>query len=128
MIPLNLKTLTIAGTVLLSLLLIFFLGSTLYIEMQVKNACTMARIRNQQNDITALISVIQNEGECTKNKSYALWALGQLGNKEALPFLNDKFGHLKADDICTYEAHFAIKKLEKNKYNLPKMLWRWAWK
>ena len=74
--------------------------------------------------IQALINVSKNQSSCTKDKTRALWALGQLGDRKALPYLVENFDGIEETDICIYEAQFAIEKIQDESFNLPGFLWR----
>jgi len=59
--------------------------------------------------------------------NHAIWALGQLGDKRALPFLKSLLTGEPCDhetNLCQGEIKEAIQKLERNQFNLPKFLWR----
>jgi hypothetical protein len=62
-----------------------------------------------------------------KTNNHIFWALGQLGDKRALPFLKNLLTGEPCDhetNLCQGEIKEAIQKLEKNGFNLPKFLWR----
>ena len=57
----------------------------------------------------------------------AFWALGQLGDKRALPFLRSLLTGEPCDheiNLCQVEIKEAIQQLERNQLNLPKFLFR----
>jgi len=59
--------------------------------------------------------------------NHAFWALGQLGDKRALPFLRKLLTGEPCDhetNLCQGEIQEAIQKLERNQFNLPKFLFR----
>ncbi len=59
--------------------------------------------------------------------NHAFWALGQLGDKRALPFLRNLLTGEPCDhetNLCQGEIKEAIQKLERNQFNLPKFLFR----
>ena len=65
--------------------------------------------------------------EVYSENNRVFWALGQLGDTRALPFLKD----LLTDELCDHDTNLcqgeimeAIQKLEANQFNLPKFLWR----
>ena len=76
------------------------------------------------DEIHALLNFALSQAGCDQEKSRALWALGQLGAKEALPYLLDNYEGVEETDICIYEAQFAIEKIQKDQFNLPGFLWR----
>ena len=62
-----------------------------------------------------------------KTNNHIFWALGQLGDKRALPFLRDLLTGEPCDhetNLCQGEIQEAIQKLETDQFNLPKFLWR----
>jgi hypothetical protein len=104
--------------------IIVLLVVTYKVESQVQETCKMAVSVYPGDNIQALINVIKNENTCTRDKSKALWALGQLGDKKALPYLIENFNGIEETDICIYEAQFAIEKIKNESFNLPGFLWR----
>jgi hypothetical protein len=104
--------------------IIVLLVVTYKVESQVQEICKMAVSVYPGDNIQALINVIKNENTCTRDKSKALWALGQLGDKKALPYLIENFNGIEETDICIYEAQFAIEKIKNESFNLAGFLWR----
>jgi hypothetical protein len=113
----------IIGLVLLILLILLF-SSTYYVEYQVQETCNLATSIYPGDRIQALLKVAESHASCNEEKSRALWALGQLGAKEALPYLVENYDGVKETDICIYEAQFAIEKIQNEQFNLPGFLWR----
>jgi len=76
--------------------------------------------------VEALIGVV-NCGNCTlEDRNHAVWALGQLRDRRALPVLykyrtGQPCNHLRT--ICQYEIIKAIRWTEGNSYMVPQ-LWR----
>lgn len=97
---------------------------TYKVENQVQETCKAAVSIYPGDKIQALINVSKNQSTCTKDKSRALWALGQLGDKKALPYLFENFDGIEETDLCIYEAQFAIEKIKNESFNLPGFLWR----
>ena len=64
------------------------------------------------DNIQALINLVKSHAGCDEEKSRALWALGQLGAKEALPYLLENYDGIEGTNICIYEAQFARNTLE----------------
>ncbi|MBN1893203.1 HEAT repeat domain-containing protein [bacterium] len=121
------KTRKIIRNVLLIFMIVFailLLGSTYTIEKQVQRVCRTAAELYPGDPVEAVISLARRDDTCTREKAKALWALGQLGDPKALPYLRSSFGESPEDNLCTYEANFAIKKLEEKRFNLPGFLWR----
>jgi len=122
------KKFILSGILIVILLMLFsFLGLSLHIELQVKKVCENAMRMYSGDKVEILINVIQSDSECTKQKSHAIWALGQLGEKSALKFLMENYDNKSEKNICIYEAHFAIKKISEERFNFPAFMWRWIW-
>ena len=118
------KTIKIILGLLFTIFIIIILIVTYYVESQVQETCQMAMLIYPGDKIQALINVAKNQNACTKDRSRALWALGQLGDKKALPYLIENFSGIEETDICIYEAQFAIEKIQNESFNLPGFLWR----
>lgn len=111
--------LSIPGLVILLLII------TLVVELGVKKTCEMANQEYPGDKVKALIVFIESsEVDCTPDKARAFWALGQLGDRQALPVLKKHFKGYKEKNSCQYEIGFAIQKIEENRFNLPALLWR----
>lgn len=118
------KWLKISIGLVLAITLILFFTSTYLVEYQVQETCKMATSIYPGDEIHALLSVVKNHNGCDQEKSRALWALGQLGARAALPYLLENYDGIEETDICIYEAQFAIEKIRKDQFNLPGSLWR----
>lgn len=55
----------------------------------VKRICVQAKEEYAQDCITSLVLLIKSDEHTTKEKIHAIWALGQLADKRALPYLNE---------------------------------------
>jgi hypothetical protein len=105
---------------------------SLWIELGVKKTCRMAALKYPGDKVEALIMFAESkENGYRQNiyraKNHALWALGQLGDKRALPSLKKLLTGRPCDhetNLCQGEIQEAIRKLERNQFNLPKFLWR----
>jgi len=113
-----------AGLFLAAGLMVLLLVTTYFIEKEVQGTCRTATALYPGDRIHAVISLARREDISVKERAKALWALGQLGDKEALGFLRSRYGNRCGDDLCTYKAQFAIKQLEEGRFNLPGFLWR----
>ena len=113
------------GTIIFFIaIIVFALATTFYIELRVQRTCKIATERYSGEKIQALITMVKDESGCSKQKARALWTLGQLGDKRALPFLRENYGDKTEDNLCIYEAQYAILKIEEKRFNLPGFLWR----
>ncbi|MCP4610160.1 MAG: hypothetical protein GY845_15735 [Planctomycetes bacterium] len=114
----------VAGIILLSL----------SIELGVKKACAEATQKYPGDKVDALMMSVSVETEehgydahRYSVNNHAFWALGQLGDKRALPFLKKLSTGQPCDhetNLCQGEIQKAINKLEKNGFNLPAFLFR----
>src|SRR3989339_255917 len=112
----------ITGVGILLFLFVFFITCT-QIGYDVKKRCQLAQSKYGGECVDALMSQIaDNSSQSGKNN--AVWALGQLGDKKALPFLEqydtgeEILTYGKWDEgISQYELRKAIKLL-KSEFNL----------
>ena len=108
------------GIAFLSLVVISF-----WIGYSVKKECQKAQQEYSGDCVQALSAFIENEKHSFKERNSAVWALGQLGDKRALPVLkkyytgencqHDKF-------LCQYELKKAIKLIEGG-FNITAFFW-----
>ncbi|MHC4426488.1 MAG: hypothetical protein ACYSYV_10365 [Planctomycetota bacterium] len=105
---------------------------SLSIELGVRKMCEMATQEYPADKVEALIMFVESTENGYNAHRYsannrAFWALGQLGDKRALPFLRNLLTGEPCDhetNLCQGETQEAIQKLERNQFNLPKFLWR----
>jgi len=116
-------------------LLVFVVGVisfSLWIELHIKKLCAEATQKYPGDKIEALMKSVETEKYGYRENIYSannhiFWALGQLGDKRALPFLQDLVTGQPCDhetNLCQGEIQEAIEKLEKNGFNLPAFLFR----
>lgn len=105
---------------------------SLWIELGVKKVCAEAAQKHPGDKVEALMMSVEtkeygyNAHRYSVN-NHAFWALGQLGDKRALPFLKKLATGQPCDhetNLCQGEIQKAIRKLETNGFNLPKFLFR----
>ena len=105
---------------------------SLWIELGVKKVCRMAAQKYPGDKVEALMMSVQTKeygyrAHLYSANNHVFWALGQLGDKRALPFLKKLVTGEPCDhetNLCQGEIKEAIQKLERNGFNLPKFLWR----
>jgi len=100
---------------LLILLTLFSLGFS-KIHAGVKSACIQAKQKHDGDCVESLIAFIKSETSTLREKNRAIWALGQLADKKALPFLEEMNESIPPktpcnhdEQICQYEIEKAIK-------------------
>ena len=117
--------------VLLSCVVVIILLS-LSIELHVKKICGTATRKYPGDKVEALMMFVESKeygysAHRYSANNHAFWALGQLGDKRALPFLRNLLTGEPCDhetNLCQGEIKEAIQQLERNQFNLPKFLWR----
>lgn len=78
------------------------------------------------NEVKALISFVNSQNQSLGKRNRAVWALGQIGDKQALPTLEKFYTGQPCDHekyLCQKELKKAIR-LCKGGFNLT----RWAWR
>lgn len=106
---------------ILVLALMFFAASGFFtIYSQVKRVCTLAMTNFKKDCGESLILVLGSVEYNFRAKNSAVWALGQLADKSALPTLRELDSTLtdsrkcrSETTICKYEVEKAIKWCEK---------------
>lgn len=118
----------VIGVGILFVIFVFFVTCT-QIGFEVKRQCESAQGRYGGECVDALMSQVADESN-QYGKNSAIWALGQLGDKKALPFLEQYDTGEKLPDrenwdegISQYELRKAIKLL-KSGFNLSAFVWR----
>ncbi len=115
--------------------LVCVLGISLFslgIELNVREICETATRKYPGARVEALMMFVASKEDAYNAHRYransrAFWALGQLGDKRALPFLKNLLTGEPCDhetNLCQGEIQKAIQKLERNGFNLPRFLWR----
>ena len=105
---------------------------SLSIELHVKEMCETATQKHPGDKVEALMLLVESEergydAHRYKTNNHAIWALGQLGDDRALPFLKNLVTGKPCDhetNLCQGEIQETIHKLERNGFNLPQFLWR----
>jgi hypothetical protein len=108
------------------IVIIAFLGCSLMIGRGVSSASESATAQFYGDRVEALIALVDCQTCDLHDRTTAVWALGQLKDKRALPILY-KYRTGKPCDhlhqICQYEITKAIRWTEGNSYMLPQ-IWR----
>ena len=118
--------------IVLLVCMVGIISLSLWIELGVKKTCEMATQKYPGDKVEALIMFAETKengyrANIYSAKNHALWALGQLGDKRALPSLKKLLTGEPCDhetNLCQGEIQGAIHKLERNGFNLPKFLFR----
>jgi len=106
-------------TVFLSVIAILIFASALFIYSffviykDVKVVCLKAQNEYQEDFVSSLIKYIQEDKNSFRTRNSAIWALGQLADKEALPFLYELDNSLPAQEKCSYNEYLCKYEVEK---------------
>ncbi len=133
----NLKgKLFLAGAVGVSIFLLFFVVTCAWIGFGVKNQCQEAKREygrefagGEISCVEALINILNDEKKSYRQKNSAIWALGQLGDSRALPFLESYYtGQIPPREsldksISQHELKKAIN-LTSGGFNMTAIFWR----
>jgi hypothetical protein len=126
------KILVRAILAVLIVFIVVIISLSLWIELELKKICETATQKYSGDKVEALILSVETKRygldvPLYKANNGYIWALGQLGDKRSLPFLRSISTGKPCDhetNLCQEEIQEAIQKLESNKFNLPKFLWR----
>lgn len=125
-----------AGAVGISIFLLFFVVTCFWIGYEVKSQCQEVKREyggdlpaDRQDCVEALITLLNDEDKGFRARNSAIWALGQLGDSRALPFLQRFYtGNIPAKEsldksISQYELKKAIN-LTSGGFNMSAVIWR----
>ena len=108
------------------ILIVVYLGASLMIGWGINKESRSAMARFSGDRIEALMALVDCQDCRLEDRNHAVWALGQLRDKRALPVLY-KYRSGKpcshSRQICQYEISKAIRWTEGNSYMLPQ-IWR----
>lgn len=70
-----------------AMVLLFFIGSLVFIQHDVKQICAEAKQAYQLDCVDSLVSYASSEEHSYRKRNKAIWALGQIADRDAVPFL-----------------------------------------
>jgi hypothetical protein len=114
--------------IVLGILLIIYLGASILIGWGLKDISQTAKNRFDGDRVEALIALVDCKTCLMEDRNHAVWALGQLRDKRALPILHKYYNGGPCNHtymICQYELEKAIRWTEGNSFMLPQ-IWRLA--
>lgn len=109
----------------------FFLLSVSIIGYSVKEYCQMAQAKYEGDCVNVLISYLEDENNDMSNRNSAVWALGQLGDKRALPVLESYYTGYngercnRSQELSQLELKRAIGYMHGN-LNITPFFWRFG--
>lgn len=119
------------GAIGVSIFLLFFVITCTWIGHDVKSHCQEAKKEYGNDCVKALIMLLDDENNSFRSRNSAIWALGQLGDKRALPVLQKYYtGNILPREsyskgISQYELKKAIK-LASGGFNATAIFWRYG--
>jgi len=108
------------------LVLAAFVFISLRIGAEVRAASEAAMARHEGDRVQALILYAEDNRRSFPERNRAVWALGQLGDRRALPLLRNHYSGKPCDHgsaLCQRELGKAIKLLEGG-LNATALVWR----
>lgn len=118
------------GAIGVSIFLLFFVITCTWIGFDVKTKCFDAKKEYGGSCTESLISLLENENRGFRARNSAIWALGQLGDSDALPVLQKFYtGNIPNREpldktISQYELKKAINLTSGGK-NITAIFWRY---
>jgi hypothetical protein len=114
------------SAIVVGILLVIYLGVSLMIGWGINKESRSAMAQFSGDRIEALMALVDCQDCKLEDRNHAVWALGQLKDKRALPVLykyrtGKPCNHSR--QICQYEIGKAIRWTEGNSYMLPQ-IWR----
>jgi len=117
------------GVIGVSIFLLFFVVVCTWIGYDVKRQCSEARSEYGGSCVEALMELVDDEEAGYRRRNSAIWALGQLGDSEALPLLKSYYtGDIPDREpldevISQYELKKAVE-LTSGGVNASAWIWR----
>jgi len=113
----------------MSIFLLFFVITCSWIGHEVKTQCQSAKNEYGGDCTKALTTLLNNEKRGFRSRNDAIWTLGQLGDRQALPVLQSYYtGIIPSREpldktISQYELKKAIA-LTSGGFNISAIIWR----
>ncbi len=123
------QTILYIGAIGISIFLLFFVITCSWIGYEVKSQCQEAKREYGKNCVESLTILLDDEDKGFRARNDAVWALGQLGDSQALPVLQNYYtGNIPEREpldksISQYELKKAIN-LINGGINVTAFIWR----
>jgi len=115
------------GMLILCTLSLAFVVTSYVIGQQVQDVVSSAKKYGSGDNVTtSLLAVVNNAKAPLSDRNSAIWALGQLGNSQALKTLEALYSGAECNHdqyLCQHELHKAIK-LCGGEMNIGALVWR----
>ena len=108
------------------MLFVLFVVSCISIGTGVQEIVDEARMARPGDRIEALIHLVESEHLPAAKRNRAVWALGQLGDSRALPFLRNQNRKREADPLLSLSRHELEKAIHlcEGGWNITAWTWR----
>ncbi len=109
---------------------VIFIITGLWIGSDVRRYCKKARSIYGGDCVTALMEQVNDPGMPYRDRNHAVWALGQLGNPKALPYIT-KFYTGRIPPTESQDAVLSQRELDKairlmqGSLNISAIIWRY---
>lgn len=97
----------------LTVVLFIFIFSMMSIRADVKIACNDAINVFEGDCVEALLQITKSEKYDYEQKNHAIWVLGQLADKRALPVLNEFLEFSYPEAPCKRDVHICKEEVDK---------------
>lgn len=113
----------------ITIFLISFVVSLIRIHSCVKSICIKAKNEYKRDCVVSLIEYIKSGNHTYREKNRAIWALGQIADKKALPFLTELNNSIPKQKKCVHDNSLCKHEIEKatkwcTKGNITKWMYR----
>ncbi len=118
-------------TILIGIFVFTFVITTTWIGYDVKDQCQRAKDQYKGNCVYALSKLVDDSNHSYRARNSAIWALGQIGDKDALPVLEKYYtGNIPPREplnggISQYELKKAIN-LVNGGINITGFMWKYG--
>lgn len=110
----NLKRIILLSIIsVFTLALIAFFYSFFVIFRDVKATCLKAQGEYGANCVDSLIKYVQSDKNSFRARNSAIWALGQIADKKALPLLYELNKSLPKQEKCSYDQYLCKREVQK---------------
>ena len=113
----------------LGMVVLIFLITSTWIGVDVRERCFTARSKYGGTCVSSLMETLRDESNSYRTRNYAIWSLGQLGDDQALPALEEMYTGIIPErepydeGISQYELKKAIA-LVTGGTNITAFVWR----
>jgi len=111
-------------------LLILFLITLHWISSDVRAICKKAQQQFEGNCVESLVASLESDSLSFKQKNQAIWALGEIGDRRALPALQRLYTGEECPKPCDsskYICQYGIEKAIRGckGFNVVRYVWQW---